>query len=150
MKAFKVVIGLLMASLVLPVGISRAEAATYLGEFCWEDVAQYGKTFRLGVTDMGGGHYLVQGRMTVGSTVRVLHGNAELVGQNFVVTINYSGQDQDALESLAGTARLVINSMTLNGQAEVWEVVHVNSDPNPNSASVRYEGQIGYTYTACQ
>lgn len=92
---------LLMLGFLLSNAIRGVEAATFLGDFCWQ--TPDGGLVKLGVTDMGGGHFLVHGRATEHGNVEALHGNAEIVGQQVILTVNYSGED--TLETWAGTAR---------------------------------------------
>jgi hypothetical protein len=93
-----------------------ASAETYLGEFCWQGQGD-GETgtLRLAVTDVGGGHFLLNGRMTNSSTpaTGAIHGNAEVVGNNVLMTLNESHIDQFATSMT--TCSAVLSPSSLGG-----------------------------------
>lgn len=108
------------------VGASAAEASVFLGNFCW--TSSFGDVIQLGVTDMGGGQFLLLGRSTFGSQVDAVNGNAEVVGSQVLMTVSFSGAD--ATESWSGTARVVLNLATLNGTIEAMGLDHEMSIPD--------------------
>jgi len=85
MKALRMMTLLTSAAAFLIWGqISSGEAATSLGEFCWQTP---GGTTKLAVTDMGGGHFLLNGRSThPDGTVTAEYGSAEVVGASVIIS----------------------------------------------------------------
>jgi len=80
--------------LMLGIAISDAYAGNYLGEFCWQD--EEGGIAKLAVTDMGNGHFLLNGILTEDEgEIGVMHGNAEIVGDKVYITITAAGSDED-------------------------------------------------------
>lgn len=94
---------------------SNVEASDYLGDFCWQsgDVI-----VKLGVSHMGGGHYLLAGKMikSDGTLHNIVNGNAEIVGNNIYVTLVHSGNGNGAMWT--GTVLVTLDISTLNGTAE--------------------------------
>jgi uncharacterized protein with beta-barrel porin domain len=133
MKALRMMTLLTSAAAFLIWGqISSGEAATSLGEFCWQTP---GGTTKLAVTDMGGGHFLLNGRSThPDGTVTAEYGSAEVVGAS--VIISGTGTRETATEIRATTSRGVLDLATLNGTYERLRIIHTKSDPNPSSAFV--------------
>lgn len=118
-EKFKVVGYVLMAGLLIVAGLSKAHASDYLGEFCWDlNVGgQNEAKFKLAVTDMGGGHYIVNGTNTFSASndnaVHAVHGNAEIVGNEVMLTLNSS--DGDSVGTSISTFNIRLNMPSLNG-----------------------------------
>ena len=62
-------------------GAAAVGAGEYLGEYCWRADASDGSTreMKVGVSDMGGGHYLFSGTWGKPGSPHPLHGNAEVI-----------------------------------------------------------------------
>jgi hypothetical protein len=108
----------LMTGLLIFTGLSRAEASDYLGAFCWNVSVggQIEKNMKLAVTNMGGGHYILNGTITDISDTTVVstaHGNAELVGNKVIGTLNASSADQGWVS--ISTWNLNMDMPSLNG-----------------------------------
>lgn len=108
-------IGLVMVS-----GSMEVKAGTYIGEVCWDvsftTPVGTGGIVRAGITDMGGGHYLLHGKATSkGEPKRVtaMHGNAEIEGSQVLITGVGSGTDADGTWEHVGN--WVLDAATLNG-----------------------------------
>lgn len=102
---------------------STAEASDFLGDFCWQFSLQQlmppsnpsSGIIKLGVSDMGGGHYLLSGKATVTATGEeiILSGNAELFSDNKIHTsLRTSANDNNSAWS--ETYNVVLDS-SLNG-----------------------------------
>jgi len=101
--------------LMLGIAVSDAYAGNYLGEFCWQD--SEGGITKLAVTDMGNGHYLLNGILTEDEgEIGVMHGNAEIVGDKVYMTITAAGSAED--ETWSWTGSFILELATLNGKRE--------------------------------
>jgi len=104
-------------SIICLVGLlsSTADASDYLGDVCWQsgDVM-----IKLGVSYLGGSHFLLAGKMTNsdGTLHNIVNGNAEIVGNSIYGTLVHSGKDSKAMWS--GIIYIVLDSATLSGTAE--------------------------------
>ena len=136
--SFFIVLGLLVL-----VGSSSVEAATYYGEYCWQDAE--GGILRLAVTDMGNGHLLVNGRLTptVGN-VEAVHGNAEVVGTQVIIHITTSGFDADDIWSYTGNVVLDVQSLDgfVDGVSTWYE-------KQGGQSGITWDGQEALTYITC-
>ncbi len=71
--------------MIICTGISKVQASTYLGEFCWGFVYSDSSlsippfTAKLAVTDMGNQHFIVNG---IDTDNFLYHGNAEIIGSD--------------------------------------------------------------------
>lgn len=108
---------LLMVGLLIFTTRSTVEASSYLGVVCWNASVggQIGGNLKLAVTDMGDGHYIVNGTSTNTSTsaVEVVHGNAEVVSNKIILTLNSSHTDQYATS--ISTSNISLDIPSLNG-----------------------------------
>ncbi len=99
---FVVINFILVFALTICVGISKVEAFTYLGEFRWEESLDgfpaEKAIIRLGVTDMGDGHFILSGRDE--GCDCVIHGSGEVIGTNVIFTLQTARNN----EGLSGTA----------------------------------------------
>lgn len=95
MKFFSTVMASLFA-IALLAGVTpiKADAGEYIGDYCWNWSNQTpleSGTFQLGVTHIGGGHYLCSGVFTVTKptfTQFPVHGNLELLAGKIYVTLS--------------------------------------------------------------
>ncbi|AMM41092.1 secreted protein [Candidatus Desulfofervidus auxilii] len=101
--------------LMLGIAISDAYAGNYLGEFCWQD--EEGGITKLAVTDMGNGHFLLNGIWTGDEgEIGVVHGNAEIVGDKVYITITNVSSGEYGICSWMGLC--ILELATLNGNHE--------------------------------
>ncbi len=115
----------LIFALVICVGISKGYTFTYYGELCWL-VAETGdpdtSIFKLAVSDMGGGHFILNGKEVDTSgdfDFYIIHGNAEVIGSDVIITLNGSGSD--AIETEVSTYHVTLSSPSLTGTYdEIW------------------------------
>lgn len=147
MKALNMTVLLTSTAVFLVWGhISCAEAAASLGEFCW--ISPSGTITKLAVNDMGGNHFLLNGRNThADGTVSAIYGAAELVGANVVIT--GTSTRETATERRATTDRMVLDLATLNGTRERLRIIHSKSDPDPTSAFVMRPDPEVVTFIPC-
>ncbi|MHC4687065.1 MAG: hypothetical protein ACYTEW_22570 [Planctomycetota bacterium] len=138
--SFFIVLGLLVL-----VGSPSVQAANYLGEFCWQD--EEGGILRLAITNMGDGHYIVNGRLTptVGN-VEAVHGNAEVVlgGTKVLIHLTTSGFDASDAWSYTGTA--VLNLPGLDGFVDGVSTWY---DKQGGQSGITWDGQEVLTRVAC-
>jgi hypothetical protein len=136
--SFFIVFGLLVLA-----GGSSVEAATYLGEYCWQDVD--GGIARLAITNMGNEHYLVNGRHTETSgLVQVVNGNAEIVGAQVIIHITTSTFDANEVKGFLGT--MVLDLPGLDG---TLEGVDVSYEKPAGPGAVTYDGVQTLTFISC-
>lgn len=137
--SFFIVLGLLVL-----VGSSSVQAANYLGEFCWQD--EEGWILRLAITDMGNGHYIVNGRDTFNGEVEAVHGNAEVVlgGTKVLIHLTTSGFDATEVWSYVGTA--VLNLPGLDGFVDGIDTWYQKQG---GQSGISWEGQWPLTHIAC-
>ena len=137
--SFFIVLGLLVL-----VGSSSVQAANYLGEACWQD--SEGWILRLAITDMGNGHYIVNGRSTYNGEVEVVNGNAEVVlgGTKVLIHMTTSGFDATETWSYVGTA--VLDIPGLDGFIDGIDTWY---DKQGGQSGISWEGQEPLTLIAC-
>lgn len=105
-----------------------ADAGDYLGDFCWDFAGKiYGSsgTLQLGVSHIGGGHYLCSGMFTVNdstSTQFSTFGNAELIGGDIHVTLSFAGIRKNDIG--IKMIRAILDSNSLNGSFESYGVYY--------------------------
>jgi len=106
------------------VSVSTVNAGTYIGDYCWRyEVTHNGDTdtgiIRVAVTDMGNGHYFLNGKVTEEGepTIQATHGNAEIANDKVYLTLNTAGADHE--EMCADTTYIVLDWPSLNGTFEV-------------------------------
>jgi hypothetical protein len=137
--SFFIVLGLLVL-----VGSSSVQAANYLGEFCWQD--SEGWILRLAFTNMGDGHYMVNGMATLDDEVELMSGNAEVVlgGTKVLIHLNTSGFDATETWSYTGTA--VLNLPGLDGFIDGVDTWY---DKQTQQSGISWGGQEPLTRIAC-
>ncbi len=110
---FVVINFILVFTLTICVGISKSEAFTFLGEFCWQfdETGQPPIMFRLAVSDVGNQHFILNGSSEL-FTGEIVNGNAEINGSDIIMTLNSSFSDVAATETAVYHVNL---SGTLNG-----------------------------------
>lgn len=133
-----------LASLFCFVGVtlSSAAAADYLGDVCWQ-LDDGAVTLKLGFSSIGGGHLLVNGRMSGNGITGIVSGNAEVEGDNLLLTVVHSGRDKESMWT--STSNITINLSTLNGTYE-----SIGHDRNYKDLSVDTEYETGsLTFIRC-
>ena len=145
----KLVIFCIMAMFVC-VFSTKAHAGDYLGDFCWRFTSwTYGTTgtARLGITHIGGGHFLCSGVSTVDNYPSNLwpsggkfttYGNAELVGNEIRITLSTAGARDGVIGN--DTYVITLDPQTLNG---IGKSIGVYSE------KIELD-EITYTFTSCQ
>jgi hypothetical protein len=126
---------------------SPAEASDYLGDFCWTIAFLDGVPSgiaKASVSYIGGGHYLLSGKITADDgKVYIGHSNAEVEGNSILISVNGSGQSAEDMES--GTVHVVLETATLNG---TWE--SMGHDVNYSDHSIDIEHETGsLTFIPC-
>jgi len=82
---------LLSAFALAVTGAATVGAGDYMGEYCWRADASDGSTreMKVGVSDMGGGHYLLNGTWGEPGSPHPMHGNAEVIDGQIKFTMNW-------------------------------------------------------------
>ena len=95
-------------------GAAAVGAGEYLGEYCWRADASDGSTreMKVGVSDMGGGHYLFSGTWGEPGSPHPLHGNAEVIDGSVRFTMNWGYTTDTHLQYRHGI--MILDGM-LNG-----------------------------------
>ena len=117
----------LLSWFVLP----NAEASDFLGDVCFM-LFSGGKTgiLRLGVSDMGGGHFQLNGVVTAEGQEAALIGNAEFLSGNKIdAVLIYSGRGRSG-DLVSGTVKLSLDPNTLNGTFSIIELHAIISNPS--------------------
>jgi len=123
---------------------TKATAGDYMGDHCWnfsDQILGISGTLQLGLTHIGGGHFLCSGVSTVTDPIFLqfpVYGNAEVVGGEIFLTISSAGMRNDVMGIDMSKVRL--NATTLNGR---FESIGVYVDAVEHSVGIA-------TYTACQ
>ncbi len=146
----KSVVLLAVISLFTVFGSMEVKAGTYIGEVCWDvsftTPVGTGGIVRVGVTDMGGGHYLLNGKATSKDDppkVTAIHGNAELEGSQILVTGVAGGTNADGTWGHVGN--WVLDASTLNGT-----INRVGTYYNSNSTAFNNYYDVGtVTFISC-
>jgi hypothetical protein len=88
MKDLKRATVLLMAVLAMLLAPKTTAAEIYVGDYCWNVYAIYGPTYllKMEIHVKDGGDYAFNGTLTRDSSVVALNANAEIVGNEVLVT----------------------------------------------------------------
>ncbi len=145
------VISFLLLGILSLGGFPAGEATDYLGQYCWQ-VTSPGPggsaVVKAAVTHMGDGHYLLNGKITNPlGIVEVFVGAAEVSGSSVYMTTTSAGSDSSGTWTFIG--RFVLSFATLNGSGELLGDFHSTSSPNPQNASVEYQGPVTATFIPC-
>jgi hypothetical protein len=132
--------------LILGIGVSNVKAGTYLGEFCWE-IEMEGKTpfvMKYGVTDMGNGHLLLNGKGTTpDGYVGVCHGNAEIVEDK--VYMELIGTVNKERYLVVGNSSVILDLPGLNGTIER---IGTSYDRDTEEVGMGYDSGT-FTFVSC-
>ena len=137
----------LLLGLLLAGGPSPVQAANYLGEFCWQ--SPDGGVGKFAVTDMGDGHFLLNGKIIQPAAVldSVAFGNAEVVGSQVYLLLTSMGSN--TTDTWAAFNRVVLDLATLNGTLESINVNHSKTNPTASNAQTSYDGVQPLTFVPC-
>jgi hypothetical protein len=132
--------------LILGIGVSNVKAGTYLGELCWE-IEMEGKTpfvMKYAVTDMGNGHFLLNGKGTTpDGYVGVCHGNAELVEDKIYMELIGTINKEHYL--VVGNRSVILDLPGLDGTTEVIGTFY---DRNTGEIKTGYTSGT-FTFVSC-
>ena len=131
--------------------VMKAEAGDYIGDYCWNftitvDGTQVSGRIQLGISHLGGGHYLCSGIIAVTDPVAfqlATHGNVEFIGDKIIITLSVQGRTYDSSGGYTigiDMLTIALDPQTLNGTIEG---IGVYSDGTELS-----EGTV--SYTTCQ
>ena len=129
--------------LMLGIAVSDAYAGNYLGEFCWQ--TEDGDIVKLAVTDMGNGHYLLNGRMIdpVNETTQACYGSAEIVADKVYMILTTGGSYPT--ETFFCTGSGILDLGTLNGYGESLNIFY---DKDTQQTSITYD-TVTLTFIPC-
>lgn len=95
--------------------VHAKEFPRFKGELCWSFTGP--GIMNLWVQDIGGGHYIVSGKITINGIIQnILHGNAEIDGSNIYMTLVNSGKNSQAMWT--GINHAILDGSTLSGTFE--------------------------------
>ena len=121
MKATRMIAATLIVLGGIAWGPAPADAAEYLGEFCWQ-VTPGNDVLHLGFTHMGGDYFAVNGKMIEGGThVNLITGTAVVVGQELHVQFSTAGIYTTDNAGAVGTAVLDVNTARWHERRENME-----------------------------
>ena len=125
--------------------VMKAEAGDYIGDYCWNFTSSTGTLgiIKLGISHLGGGHYLCSGINSITHPVSVqfpTHGNVEFIGNKIIITLsfqekNYGSPGEDTLG--IGMLTITLDPQTLNGTFESISVYY-SDDKGITSGTVTY------------
>ena len=105
--------------------VMKAEAGDYIGDYCWNFTSSTGTLgiIKLGISHLGGGHYLCSGINSITHPVSVqvpTHGNVEFIGNKIIITLSFQEKNYgSAAGNALGLGMLTITlDQTLNGTFE--------------------------------
>lgn len=141
----------------------RIRRSKYLGDFCWEYSFDEGAgPLKLGVFHMGGGHFLLSGKVREGGTDFIVQGNAELIGEDLVILLQSVGgsvdqevpipdSDDTQTVSVAGAAVFSgsLDPETLDGEALLFEAAAFEEEPQGFETGLSYGGVVAFTRSEC-
>lgn len=154
MKKSGLVFLMILAALVLAWG-TRAEAQTFLGEFCWNITITEKETgpippetipARMGVTYMGGVYYTLQGIASPPEGPVVLEGTGIVQGPQVLILLNMT-HDEIGFETRheTSTFHMVLSASNLSGTT--WDV-GTNFNTSTRTFDNHYSAGTA-TFTAC-
>lgn len=158
MKKSSLVIPMILAALVLPWG-TRAEAQTFLGEFCWNITTTEKKAgpissetlpVRMGVTYMGGVYYTLQGISSgpEGQGPVVLGGTGIVQGTQVLLTLDSAYDESRSVTNpkrKISTFQMVLSASDLSGT--YWDV-GTNFNTSTRTFDNHYSAGTA-TFTTC-
>ena len=132
--------------------VMKAEAGDYIGEYCWNftttvNGTQVLGTVQLGISLLGGGHYLCSGISSVTDPYSLqfaTHGNVEIIGNKIIATLSLQGKRYDSVGGYTvgiDMYTFTLDPQTLNG---TFEGIGVYSD-----GTEMVSGTVNYSST-CQ
>ena len=139
---------LVLVGVLLLFGLSTTNVnAEYLGEFCWNVADSHGTVgmVKIGITHMGGNHYLVQGGAS-GDDI-YFSGSGLLVGGKIVFSMSgtHTEERSGEIRKNGNSWEVTIDLTTLNGP--FWTIsTEYFADGTTN---VHY-GEGTWEYTSCQ
>lgn len=154
MKKSGLAILMILAALVLAWG-TRAEAQTFLGEFCWQMTGTENESgpippetalARMGVTYLGGSYYLLQGIANSADGPVILNGTGIFYGSQVLMTLTLS-QDHTPFDHWrdGSTVQVTLDASSLSGT--FWDV---GSSFNPTTRTFGPMYSAGTaTFTSC-
>jgi hypothetical protein len=155
MKKSGLAILMILAALVLAWG-TRAEAQTFLGEFCWQMTGTENETgpiippetalARMGVTYLGGSYYLLQGIANSTDGPVILNGTGIFYGSQVLMSLSLS-QDHTPIGPWrdSSTVQVTLNASSLSG---TWWDVGSSFNPTTRTFGPMY-GAGTWTFTSC-
>jgi len=155
LKTMLVVVIIIMSSFAW-ISVSNVNAGTYLGDFCWSiegeiEGVSYTSIMQVAVTDMGNGHYFLNGKEThteEGETViGAVHGNAEIVGDKVYMTLHSANSSPDGMG--AWTEYVVLDWPSLDGTMEFVGISHEYDPEATQPTELEHFGPWTVTFITC-
>jgi hypothetical protein len=146
-----VLIGFVLIFCLTGIVSSKAEASQpgYVGEFCFNTTAdgQSKGIFVFGVTDMGGGYYMLQSKaQATGDYGPWFFGSAQLVGNQYMLSLHWTHSDSPGPMRDVGGCQVVLDAATLNGTG--WCVTTSYNKPPYNTFGNHYS-EATFSLTTC-
>lgn len=141
----------------------RIRRSKFLGDFCWEYVFDEGTgPMKLGVFHMGGGHFLLSGKVRLDGEDGVIQGSAELIDEKLEILLQLVGRalgleiptsnpDSTKTVNLVGAAFFsgALDPETLDGEALFFEVDTFDEDTEGLETGLSYGGVLSLTSAEC-
>ena len=105
--------------------IQMVDAAEFLGDYCWsvDQVEFMDGTLKLGITSLGGNHYLATGKFIRNDGKEAcVNGNAEIHGSHYRLSLFGTFKDESYFTSSSSLLELDIS--TLNGTGNKLIQIH--------------------------
>jgi hypothetical protein len=126
-----------------------AEAQVFIGEVCWtvQHASDPPVLARMGVTNMGGPYYILQGYVTgVPQGVPILFGSGIFNGGNLYLELTATMEETSGYRNTS-QMRGSLNGATLGGS--LWEIGMDYNPSNPTTPFSPYIDALTMTYTSC-
>ncbi len=142
---------LFLFDLLSCINVMEAEAGDYIGECCWHftittNGSQASGTLQLGISHLGGDHYLCSGIIAVKNPIVFqlpTFGNVEFIGNKIIVTLSDQGRRYENAEQYTigiDMSTITLDAQTLNGS---FEGIGVYSEKTETSTGT-------VTFSTCQ
>jgi len=125
----KVILVIALMGMICGLSVSSAGAIEYLGEFCWSftynentagEITPVTGISKYGITNTGGGYYLLQGKGTDDSTAGFF-ASAVIDGNHLVITAYGTYENTELNNRQTRISQWKLDLVTLNGT--VWRTV---------------------------
>ena len=143
----RILVATILVSVLFCVSSSVVQGAgDFLGDLCWsvDDGSGDGPTLKLGVFNIGGGHYLLLGTLQHSTDgTYTAQGNAELIENKIHISIIMADGNNNAMSTLHGLG--ILDPSNFNGS---YNMLHTGASKT-GQTEIRYSSGT-LTHIPCQ